>query len=238
MLRLPFLGSVLRVGSRTHWGIRRFLQRRQLLWERAYTDFKNRRARTTANLTRKNTRRAYERVYRDDRLLDEYLTPARAAFYREVALVAARFARHSVIDVGCGTGNLLYEIASRSTPERIVGIDHARAGVRRARERLPAGEFYTASLYDVSLEEKFDLVLCTEVLEHVRDPEGAVERLVGLCAASGAVVITVPDGSADVWEGHLHFWTDAELKEFLGHHGPVDVTRVDGDLLAILRPRG
>lgn len=230
------LGPVLSVASRTHWGIRRFLLRRQLGLERAYTDFKNRHTRTAPNLTRKNTRRAYNRVYGDDRLLDEYLAPERLASYEEVAELSARLRPGSVIDVGCGTGNLLQELVARAAPERVVGIDHASAGVRRAAELVPEAEFRVASLYDPGLREEFDLVLCTEVLEHLTNAETAVEQLVKLCAPGGAVVITVPDGASDTWEGHLNFWNEVELADFLRRHGDVEVTRIRGDLLAILRP--
>jgi SAM-dependent methyltransferase len=236
VLALPLLGPALGVGSRTHWGIRRLVERKQLDVERTYTDFKNRHARTAPNLTRKNTRRAYNRVYGDDRLLGEYLVPERVVFYREIAEVARGFGAGSVIDVGCGTGGLLRELVELTPYERVVGIDFAEAGIRRAAELVPAGEFHGASLYDLDLAETFDLVVCTEVLEHLADPEAAVERLVDLCAEGGAIVVTVPDGASDTWQGHLNFWGRPELEEFLGRYGDVEVRRIRGDLLAVLRP--
>lgn len=205
--------------------------------ERAYTDFRNRHARTAGNLTRKNTRRAYDRVYGDERLFDEYLAPDRVDFLRELAAVAARLAPRSVLDVGCGAGNLLHELVERAALERVVGVDYASAGIRRAARLVPSGEFHAVSVYRLDLEERFELVLCTEVLEHLSRPRAAVERLVQHCAASGTVLITVPDGGSDTWEGHRNFWTDAELEEFLQPYGDVEVTRLGGDLLALLRPR-
>jgi 2-polyprenyl-3-methyl-5-hydroxy-6-metoxy-1,4-benzoquinol methylase len=230
------LGPVLRVVSHTRWEIHTRVERQQLRLERAYTDFRNRRARTVPNLTRKNTRRAYDRVYGDDRLLDEYLGPERVVFYRDVAEIGAARQPRSVIDVGCGAGHLLRELAERAAPERIVGIDHSTAGIRRARELVPSAELHALSLYELDLGQTFDLVLCTEVLEHLHDPETAVERLVVLCAAGGAVVITVPDGASDEWGGHLNFWTESELADFLRPYGDVELRRIGDDLLAVLRP--
>lgn len=202
----------------------------------AFTDFKNRHARTAGNITRKNTRRAYDRVYGDDRLLDEYLSPERLAFYGRIADLAASRQPDSVIDVGCGTGRLLHELVTRAAPGRVVGIDHAGSGVQRAGELVPSGEFHVADLYDLRLDERFDLVLCTEVLEHVPDPETAVERLVRLCDTSGAILITVPDGATDTWEGHVNYWNETELVGFLGRYGEVELTRMGTDFLAVLRP--
>jgi 2-polyprenyl-3-methyl-5-hydroxy-6-metoxy-1,4-benzoquinol methylase len=231
------IGVGLRLARAAFRGLSRFWRDAYTDFKNTRTDFKNRHARRAWNLTRKNTRRAYDRVYGDARLLDVYLAPERLAFYREVADVTARLRPHSVIDVGCGPGNLLHELVERAAPERVVGIDHASAGIRRAGQLVPRGEFLVANLYDLKLEETFDVVLCTEVLEHVPDPAGAVERLLQLCGGSGAIVITVPDGATDTWEGHLNFWTAAELEEFLGRYGDLELSTVRGDLLAILRPR-
>jgi 2-polyprenyl-3-methyl-5-hydroxy-6-metoxy-1,4-benzoquinol methylase len=130
-------------------------------------------------------------------------------------------------------------VVDRTEPERVVGIDYAHAGVERARQLVPLGEFRAESLYDLEPAESFDLVLCTEVLEHLRDPESAVELLVRLCARSGSIVITVPDGAQDSWEGHRNFWTESELEAFLSRFGEVEVSRLGTDeisLLAVVRP--
>lgn len=220
-------------------GVRETKEDARLALQRARTDLRNRRATTVQNVTRRNNRRAYERVYGDDELLREYLGPGRVAFYEEVAEISARERPRAVIDVGCGAGSLLRAVLDRTTPERVVGIDYSRAGVHRAIQLVPSGEFRVQSIYDVDLAETFDLVLCTEVLEHVRHPTTAVEVLVRLCGRPGAIVITVPDGEQDSWEGHRNFWSEAELDAFLRQYGEVEVSRLDtdqGSLLAVVRP--
>jgi 2-polyprenyl-3-methyl-5-hydroxy-6-metoxy-1,4-benzoquinol methylase len=194
--------------------------------------------RTAANITRENTRHAYDRVYGSDRLLGEYLGPERLGFYEELATIVATFAPRSVVDVGCGTGHLLRSILERiaATPERVVGIDHSELGLRRAQELLPGATWLVEDIYDLPLDEQFDLVLCTEVLEHLQDPERAVKALRRLCATGGRVVITVPDGAHDSWEGHVNFWDEDELRAFLTPHGLEKIQRIDGGntLLALL----
>lgn len=231
---LPVAGPVLVVAVNSYRRARDFRLRRQLELQNAYTDLKNRRADTAANISRRNNRRAYDRIYRDDRLLEEYLAPARVAFYAEVAELCAGEHPGSVIDVGCGAGNLLHALVERFAPERVVGIDYAGAGIRRASRLVPTGEFHAESLYDFDSDERFDLVLCTEVLEHLSRPESAVELLVRLCAEPGVVVITVPDGAVDDWAGHRNFWDEPDLAEFLGHYGDVEVERVRSDPASLL----
>lgn len=211
----------------------------ELAIERARTDFRNSRAKTVRNITRSNNRRAYERVYGDDELLSEYLGSERVFFYAQVAERATSELPRAVIDVGCGAGDLLRAVVDRAAPERVVGIDYASAGIRRASELVPEGEFHARSLYDLDVAETFDLVLCTEVLEHLRDPQRAMEVLVSLCARPGSIVITVPDGERDDWEGHRNFWNEAELGTFLRRYGEVEIARMGTDeisLLAVVRP--
>jgi 2-polyprenyl-3-methyl-5-hydroxy-6-metoxy-1,4-benzoquinol methylase len=185
--------------------------------------------RTAANITRENTLAAYDRVYSSDRLLGEYLGPERLQFYEELATILAPLAPRSVVDIGCGTGHLLRFIVERMsrTPQRIVGIDHSGAGLRRARELLPSATWLVDDIHDLSLDERFHLVLCTEVLEHVKDPEHVVRALRVLCATDGTVAITVPDGAHDTWEGHVNFWDEDELRAFLTPHGLERIERID-----------
>jgi 2-polyprenyl-3-methyl-5-hydroxy-6-metoxy-1,4-benzoquinol methylase len=212
----------------------------QVAFLRVKTDFKNRRAVTVPNITRRNTRRAYERVYADDTLMNEYLTPERLDFYEEVTDLCAPWRPRSVIDLGCGTGNLLHAIVQRTSPIRVVGIDHAAAGILRARQLVPSGEFEARDMYELDCDETFELVLCTEVLEHLANPDSIMRVLTRLCASTGAIVITVPDGAVDSWEGHRNFWTEPELATFLQKYGRVDVSRMpraETTLLAVVRPR-
>jgi 2-polyprenyl-3-methyl-5-hydroxy-6-metoxy-1,4-benzoquinol methylase len=233
------LGPGLRAGLTAYRTVRQKWEDASLAVQRVHTDFKNRRVTKVRRITRKNNRRAYERVYRDDRLLSEYLGAERAGFYEEVAEIVAREHPRAVIDVGCGAGSLLRAVVERTAPERVVGVDHARAGVDRARQLVPSGEFRAQSLYDLDPTETFDLVLCTEVLEHLRHPEAAAAVLVRLCANSGTILITVPDGAQDTYKGHVNFWSKDELEIFLGQYGEVEVSRMRGgeiSLLALVRP--
>ncbi|MSY15209.1 MAG: methyltransferase domain-containing protein, partial [Actinobacteria bacterium] len=50
-------------------------------------------------------------------------------------------------------------------------------------------------ILEIPTDEKFDLVICTEVLEHVPDPVSSLKKLFALAAEGGHVLITVPFGS-------------------------------------------
>jgi SAM-dependent methyltransferase len=51
---------------------------------------------------------------------------------------------------------------------------------------------YVCDVLDIPEHEKFDILLCTEVLEHVPDPVAAFKKLASLCVPNGLLIITVP----------------------------------------------
>jgi hypothetical protein len=77
------------------------------------------------------------------------------------------------------------------------------------------------------------------VLEHLRRPEVARDRLARACADDGAILITVANGTLDTWEGRINFWTKEEFEVFLEPLGATAVQEIDAgrSLLAIVRPK-
>jgi SAM-dependent methyltransferase len=100
-----------------------------------------------------------------------------------------------VLDVGCGNGSLLAIPLARAGLD-VTGVDLHRPSIERARrtaDAIPNAHFIAGAVTDLT-EPPFDVVILSEVLEHVFDPE--VLLLVSLehLKPDGIVVITVPNG--------------------------------------------
>lgn len=171
-------------------------------------------------LMAENNERVFEQMYGDPELLQHYLVDSRLEFYRRVAQkVAAMFngekAIASCVDVGCGTGHLLVEMRKAGFGGRLVGLDSAIAAGDQVRSHGVDLEFYPGYLSAQGWEAEFDLILCTEVLEHCEYPHYILGDMIKAIKPGGIIAITVPDGRKDTWEGHIHFWSPESFKLFI-----------------------
>jgi ubiquinone/menaquinone biosynthesis C-methylase UbiE len=81
---------------------------------------------------------------------------------------------HNVIDIGCGEG---FVINCLGYP-KITGVDISGNALRIAKEKNPECNFCSGSIYEISFKENsFDLVIATEVLEHLEKPEFALQEI-------------------------------------------------------------
>jgi SAM-dependent methyltransferase len=119
----------------------------------------------------------------------------------------------AVLDVGCGEGYgtaMLAGVAGRA-----VGLDRAEAVVAAsARYRAGNLEYRSTDLGRLpTIEERFDLVVSFQVIEHVPDPAVFLAGLKHCTAAGGRVLVTTPNRLMSVSENpyHLREWTAPEL---------------------------
>ncbi len=109
-----------------------------------------------------------------------------------------------VLDLGCGFGRHAFEAARRGA--NVVALDAGRDEVEGVAATfaamLEAGELKSGSLHTAAVQGdalhlpfpdgSFDRVICSEVLEHIPDDEGAMRELTRVLRAGGTMAITVP----------------------------------------------
>src|SRR5205823_755720 len=110
-----------------------------------------------------------------------------------------------LLDVGCGPGTLTVDLARLVAPGEVVGIDVADAVVAEARQHaLEAGvanvTFECGDFREHRFDEaSFDVVHAHQVLQHLRDPVGAVTKMASLARPGGVVAARDADYSAMTW---------------------------------------
>ena len=99
-----------------------------------------------------------------------------------------------ILDVGCGNGSQL-SIPLARLGFNVTGIDPDEASVSHAQrlaEHVTSARFRCASVEDVT--DNFDVVILSEVLEHVADPAHLLKAGARLLNPDSVVIVTTPNG--------------------------------------------
>lgn len=176
--------------------------------------------------------------YERSGVLIGFIEKRRLAIIRR--MMGAR-AGESILEVGCGGGHVL----SQFREARLTGVDVSGEMLEKARRNLAGLDFelHKGDVAEVGLaDQSFDGVVCTEVLEHVVDPEHVLTQIRRLVKPTGRVVITFPNdtlinsikgmvkksGLTGIppfkrmdWGGdhyHFHIWSVREMRALLSRH--------------------
>lgn len=119
----------------------------------------------------------------------------------------------SVLDVGCGNGANLEALQHELNIADVVGIDISPSALDIARRRVQ-GEFKVVDLEHDSLGRTFDLVLSSQVIEHIHDDDAFLAKLRSMCERY--CLIGTMQGRmrpSEVHIGHLRNYTRRGLEE-------------------------
>jgi len=123
--------------------------------------------------------------------------------------------QRNICDMGCGNGVLINLIYNRFNPISITGFDFSKEAIKIANQR--GLKNVICRIHDIysKCEDKYDLIFCTEVLEHLEYPDIALKNIYESLSSSGIAFITVPNGRLDFFEGHINFWSFTSWNIFL-----------------------
>ena len=109
---------------------------------------------------------------------------------------ADRTAPRRVLEVGCGRGWLSGLVLSRFG--EVTAFDLSDGAVAKARDAFPEIWFEVRDVFDSPVAEGHDLVVASEVIEHVGDQPRFMELLVDAVDVGGYVLLTTPN--ARLWK--------------------------------------
>lgn len=152
-----------------------------------------------------------------------------------------------VIDVGCGAGTLCFYIANNEI--EVLGIDVSSKAINACQESSRIlgldqfAKFKVVNFPKESMDGKFDLVILTEVIEHLRDDKLALEKIFSMLNKGGVAIITTPSLNAPLYRigyansfdkkvGHLRRYTVKSLTKKCETCGfeVIETEKVEGGL--------
>jgi len=105
-----------------------------------------------------------------------------------------------VVDIGCGYGWLLDYF---DTAKRVCGSDISEHAIEVAKKRSPQREFKVADIQNgVAFDNKFDLVLAINVIEHLPNPAAGIKAISEALNPGGITLVHLPtiNNAFNKWE--------------------------------------
>jgi len=98
----------------------------------------------------------------------------------------------TVLDVGCGNGDLLTYIRKNEFPNSFLqGIEISKRCVEMCKEKgLNVSE---SSIEDFEPKERYDNIIMSDVLEHVADYKAVIRRVKRMLKTNGRLILTLPN---------------------------------------------
>lgn len=148
--------------------------------------------------------------------------------YRHILAFIDKYAvgKKNIIDIGCGVGTLCFYVANKEI--EVLGVDISSRAIKACKESSRIlglnkfAKFEIVNFPEESVSGKFDLVIFTEVIEHLRDDKLALEKIFNMLNKGGIVIITTPSLNAPLYKlgyansfdekvGHLRRYTIESL---------------------------
>lgn len=159
---------------------------------------------------------------------------------KEVVAVIKRLGVSRILDLGSGNGALCGALAEAGV--NVVGVERDQGGVEISQRTYPPIRFHRFAIEDdpgqlLAVEEPFDAVVSTEVIEHLYSPHLLPSYAAKVLSPSGHLILTTPYHGylknvalavADKWDhhhtvlwsgGHIKFFSRKTLTALLADHG-------------------
>ena len=172
----------------------------------------------------------YEWYHRDRKLPKRVIT-SKNFTYRIIISVLDKFCKSKeVLDIGSGVGTVDFYLANKG--KRVIGIEISEKAFKVANKSLKLFnlegnvKFYRTDFFNFKSNKRYEFLICSEVLEHLKDDKLALEKIYELTKKNGLLMLTVPSKNApltkfgvienfDERSGHLRRYTLDELRSFL-----------------------
>lgn len=152
--------------------------------------------------------------------------------YQNVIAEISNLRLDNLLDVGCGTGEILNLVKTLYPAISVYGIDISTKMLKKAKEKLlDKAELYLGDAEHLPFEkDKFDLLICTDSFHHYPNPQKAVNEFYKVLRNGGYLLL------ADYWkpfpirqlmnifipfsnEGDVKIYSQNEIINFLKHRG-------------------
>jgi 2-polyprenyl-3-methyl-5-hydroxy-6-metoxy-1,4-benzoquinol methylase len=180
-----------------------------------------------------NTEESMDNFWADPKNEKTWKNPELLKFYKKIVDIIKKNGFNldgkSILDAGCGTASLLIYVNQVFKPLKNTGFEFSKKAIEIAKYRFPEAIYEYINLNDKP-EKQFDFVFCTEVLEHIVNPHVPLQNLLKMLNKGSGLIITVPNGRKDTYDGHINFWSPESWDAFINQYA-IDFNVETGEII-------
>lgn len=141
-----------------------------------------------------------------------------------------------ILDIGCGVGSIAFFLSTNYPCVSVTGIDISKKAIDACLEYKKLIKSKNTSFSRMKVEnyvnhkQKFDIIIASEVIEHLVDDKKFVENCGKLLEKNGSLLITTPSKNAPLFRlgllnsfdrrvGHIKRYKMAELRKIINSAG-------------------
>lgn len=121
----------------------------------------------------------------------------------------------NILDAGCGNSTLLSALSIIYPTSKLAGLDYSEEAIKMSKLNYHFIDFHCGDILDNKLPiNYYDLIICSEVIEHVQKPELLIKQLSANLKIGGTLLITTPYLEFTRCKAHdpYHIW-EFDLKD-------------------------
>jgi len=149
------------------------------------------------------------------------------------------------LDIGCGSGSLTFYLAKQGF--EVFGLDISQRAIKNCKLNAKLLNLENKTHFEVIdfpkkfSKGKFDLIICSEIIEHIKDDNECLLKIHDLLGNNGILVISAPSNNALLYKfgflnkfdervGHIRRYEVETLKNKLQNDGftVLDVKKIEG----------
>lgn len=148
--------------------------------------------------------------------------------YEFAKTLICKYKANSILDIGCGYGIKLKKIIL-PVCNNIVGVDVKHA-IDFCKREHNFGRWFEDDIEkpEFALDQKFDIIICSDVIEHLLDPDKLLNYIKRYCHKNTHVIISTP--ARDLLKGkngfgppinkaHVREWSRSEFRRYVSNRG-------------------
>lgn len=184
---------------------------------------------------KKNLLLDYEKFHKGSKIQSKIIKRKNFTYGKLIQLLEKYLNKEDMIlDIGCGIGTIDFYLADKC--KHLLGIDVSKGAIKVCRENSRVLglekklEFKQSNFPVQNLLGQFNLIICSEVLEHLENDRQAVKTVFKLLSSGGVVIFSVPSQNAPLYRigflnkfekkvGHLRRYLSEDLKEIINKEG-------------------